>query len=75
MTMAKKDLESYFVYLENKKIVFELIKRQDIYFYCDLVDYLKDFDLYLLDFVRKYSITFCKYLNTKYYRAHKKGKI
>ena len=37
--------------------------------------YIKDFDLYLLDFVRKYSITFCKYLNTKYYRAHKKGKI
>lgn len=27
MTMAKKDLESYFVYLENKKLVFEIIKK------------------------------------------------
>ena len=73
--MVKKDLESYFVYLEKKKLVFEIIKKQDIYFYCDLVDYLKDFDLYLFNFVCDHPITFHKYLHTKYYRAHKKGKI
>lgn len=75
MTMAKKDLESYFVYLENKKLVFEIIKKQDIYFYCDLVDYLNEYDHYLFDFVTSHSTLFLKYLNTKYYRAHKKGKI
>ena len=26
--MAKKDLESYFVYLEKKKLVFEIIKNK-----------------------------------------------
>lgn len=75
MTMAKKDLESYFVYLEKKKLVFEIIKKQDIYFYCDLVVYLKNNDFELYHFVTKYPALFDRYLNTKYYRAHKKGKI